>query len=95
MCFLAFAGFERPITIIEEAARPQRDMPTNMFKSVWFQIIIYAALSYLMSGLIRGDGALEFMNEKMDESGYWLVGVGLMCVGLVSMIPSIMNTLLS
>jgi APA family basic amino acid/polyamine antiporter len=50
--FFAYVGFDAVSTAVEEAHRPQRDVPTGILAALGFCTLIYIVVSALMTGIV-------------------------------------------
>ena len=76
--FFAFIGFDAISTTAEECKNPQRDLPRAMFYCLIICIILYIAISLVITGMVSytelavGD-PLAFVFQKLNLN--WLSGV--------------------
>ena len=76
--FFAFIGFDAISTTAEECKNPQRDLPRAMFYCLIICIVLYIAISLVITGMVSykelavGD-PLAFVFQKLDLN--WLSGV--------------------
>ena len=53
--FFGYTSFEQPITVAEEAIKPQRDLPKSLTWQILIETIQYSLLGYLVTGFIEID----------------------------------------
>lgn len=97
LCFFGYTSFEQPITVAEEAIRPQRDLPRSLIFQIILEMFQYSFLAFFVSCLIPIDRISEkamipnsLLKLGLQNSAY-IVFFG----SILGMLPTVLDSLLS
>jgi basic amino acid/polyamine antiporter, APA family len=63
IAFLTYTRFESPITIAEEAKKPQKDIPRSLTTQIMIETVQYSLLGFLITGFVN----IEDLTEKKGQ----------------------------
>ncbi|PSB67544.1 hypothetical protein C7B61_05605 [filamentous cyanobacterium CCP1] len=82
LIFVSFAGFEKVSTVAEEVKKPGRNLPWAIIGSVVIATIIYAAVVYVMTGVLSYDQMVEFNTPVTEAAERFMGNMGGIVVGI-------------
>ena len=103
IAFLSYTSFETPITIAEEAQKPQTDIPRSLIRQIMIETIQYSILGYLVAGFVnieelsekKGQISSTEVSDALIENGYWVSGNLILIATLIGIVPAILDSILS
>lgn len=103
IAFLSYTSFETPITIAEEARKPQIDIPRSLITQILIEIVQFSLLAYLITGIVNIDELTENkgqisstkVSDDLIEKGYSISGNLILVATLVGIVPCILDSILS
>jgi APA family basic amino acid/polyamine antiporter len=93
--FFAYIGFDVVATTAEEAKRPQRDLPIGIIASLVICTILYVAVAFVITGMVRydkidPDAALATAFTNVGKSGFATI----IACGAVAGLTTVVMTLI-
>ena len=103
IAFLSYTSFETPITIAEEAKKPQMDIPRSLTRQILIETVQYSLLGYLITGFVnieeltekKGQISSTEVSDALIENGYHISGNLILVATLIGIVPTILDSILS
>ncbi|WP_416674492.1 amino acid permease [Egbenema bharatensis] len=89
LIIVSFTGFEKVSTVAEEIKKPGRNLPWAIIGSVVFATIIYAAVVYVMTGVISYEALENDFDPPLIEAAEQFAGnIGGVVIGIGALLAT-------